>query len=496
LTWSLDGRLLFGGRVDDQIQLRGFRIEPGEIEAAASQVDGLSEIAVVVRSRDSARESEPSRTPQQLVAFVRPVPGAAAFDVEPLRRHLGQQLPSHMVPTRFVVVDDLPRLPNGKVDRERLRTMTVEQEPAAGKQAMAGAESDLEQALVALWQGLLGYGPIGPHDNFFELGGHSLLVVEMALAIERDHGVILAPSEIFQHPTVRQLATCIEAQRPAGASGNVHLFPIQPIGNQDPFVMSIPHFFTGTLAQRFRGERPVYGLRGVGLRPEGNRGRWPTMTDLANEMVEEILARFPGEALYLGGYSFGASMAVETARLLEQRGVVVRHLYLIAPMALDSYRLGPLSLQLDGLRRPVGEIGAIEAVRWFVRDNHPLTRQFYQRISRLLVQQPWRRFLCAIGRLRRWLGLPLTEGILFADVRLERFRLHHGYRPQPQSTATTIFNPIESDTDAAATWRPWFTGPFTVVPTPDPHLGEEAVLQAEAVILDCWQQLATQGDVA
>ena len=87
-------------------------------------------------------------------------------------------------------------------------------------------------------------------------------------------------------------------------------------------------------AQRFRGERPVYGLRGVGLRPEGNLGRWPSMRDLGEDLVAETQRRFPEPPYILAGYSFGASMAVETARLMEERGIPVRRLILIAPMPL------------------------------------------------------------------------------------------------------------------------------------------------------------------
>ena len=108
-----------------------------------------------------------------------------------------------------------------------------------------------------------------------------------------------------------------------------------------PFVVAVPHFFSGMFAERFRGERPVYGLRGVSLRPEGNFRRWRTMADLGEELVDEILRRFPGEGCILAGYSFGCSMAFEAARLMEARGLPVHRLYLITPMPLDFYRARP-----------------------------------------------------------------------------------------------------------------------------------------------------------
>ena len=118
-------------------------------------------------------------------------------------------------------------------------------------------------------------------------------------------------------------------------------------------------------AARFRGERPVYGLRGVGLRAEGNLGRWRTMRDLGDDLVAEIQRRFPDDAYFIAGYSFGASMAFETVRLMEERGLPVKGLYLIAPMPLDFYSFGPFRLQIDGLRRPVSELSGREALRLY-----------------------------------------------------------------------------------------------------------------------------------
>lgn len=185
----------------------------------------------------------------------------------------------------------------------------------------------------------------------------------------------------------------------------------------------------------------------------------------------------------MAGYSFGASMAFEAVRLMEARGLPVKRLFLIAPMPVDAYRVGPLRLQIDRLRRPVGELSLSEALRLYARANHPLTRLPYRRAWRWLAIEPWRRLLCAVGRLRRAAGLPLTPRILHADVRVERFRLHSQWRPGIVHTPTVIFNAQETDTDAAATWRPFFRGPFTVHETPDPHLGDASAEAARQVIL-------------
>ncbi len=473
LSWTPDGRLKFLGRVDEQIKLRGFRIEPGEIETLLLEVSGVDDVGVVARS-------------DRLTAFVEtsdPIPENVAAE---WRQQLARKLPEHMVPSRIVALEKFPHLPNGKVDRAGLREMPLPEEGSETPPSSAdtGVLDERQQALISLWEGLLGRTGISISDNFFQLGGHSLLAVEMASAIERDFGVELTPADVFQHPTVADLKERIERRRDPTAPDYAHLFPIQPGGRQTPFLFCIPHFFTRMVATRFRGERPVYGLRGVGLRPEGNYGRWPTMRHLGEELVEEIDRRFPEQSVIMAGYSFGATMAVEAVRLMEERGHTVERLILIAPMPLDFWRVGPLAFQLDALRRPIDELSFSRALQHVARDNHPFSRRPYQRLWRRLAIEPWRRLLCRAGQRRRRAGLPLTDRMLWADVRVERFRLHSRYRPGIVQTPTVIFNAREPETDAAATWRPYFGGPLTVIPTPDPHLDEASIAAAKKLILE------------
>ncbi|MEM7199740.1 MAG: amino acid adenylation domain-containing protein [Planctomycetota bacterium] len=479
MVWTPDGRLLFAGREDEQIKLRGFRIEPGEIEAVLLEDATVEQAAVVARAPGVGAAT------QQLVAFVRVArPGAAAA----LRAAAAERLPDFMVPSRVVELADLPLLPNGKVDRGKLRALPLESEVAGA--VAERAPTAREQALLSLWEGMLGRFGIGLRDNLFELGGHSLLVVEMTRFIERDFGVALTPADVFEHPTVEDLARRIEQRRDPAAPSFAHLFPISPGGDKTPLIFCVPHFFSEMVASRFRGERPVYGLRGISLRQEGNLGRWPTMTALAADLVDEVRTRFPDqESFFIAGYSFGASMAVEAVRIMEARGIPVRALYLIAPMPLDFASVGPLRLQLDGLRQPVAELSQSEALRMFWRGNHPFSGRTYRRVWRRLTVQPWRRVLCTMGKLRRAAGQPLSPRILYADVRVDRFRLHASYRPGVLQTPTVIFNAREPETDAAATWRPHFAGPFNVIETPDPHLDDASIAAAKAMILEHWRDL-------
>ena len=215
------------------------------------------------------------------------------------------------------------------------------------------------------------------------------------------------------------------------------------------------------------------------------------MSALGEELVAEIRRRFPDTGFVLAGYSFGASMAIETARQLEEAGISVHRLLLIAPMPENIFRIGPLRLQLDGLRRPLTELSLLQALRLYLRENHPFRMALYRRAWRRLAIEPWRRILCGVGRLRHLLGLPLTPRILHADIRVERFRLHSRWQPEAVRTPTVIFNAQEAFTDAASTWRPFFEGPLDVVAIPDPHLGEESAEAARRVIL---RHLESLGD--
>jgi hypothetical protein len=454
---------LTDGRLDDQIKLRGYRIEPGEVEAALRRLPGVYDAAVVLRDG------------QQLAAFV-----TASGPVAEWREALASQLPTFMLPNRLTVLDDLPQLPNGKLDRRQLEAVELESEISADTRVTP--ETDRERAMVSLWESLLDRTGIGVTDNFFHIGGHSLLAVEMAALLERDLGILAEPIEVFQSPTIRGLLSRLERQESGGTISYAHLFPLQPKGDRTPLVFCIPHFFSEMIVERFRDERPVYGLRGVGLRPEGNRGRWRTMESLGKDLVDEVVRRFRGQPVYMAGYSFGATMAFEAVRQMEALGLPVERLFLIAPMPLDFLRFGLLRLQVDALRHPLQEISTAQALGQIARHSHPLTRRFYQRVWRFVITQPCRRLLCLIGKVRTLLGRPLTSRILYADVRVERFRLHAGYQPGTVTTPTVIFNASEPETDAAATWRPFLEAPPVVHQIPDPHMGETCADAARDII--------------
>jgi acyl carrier protein len=197
--WLGDGSLDYAGRMDEQVKVRGFRIEPGEIEAALRLHAGVADAVVI------AREDAPGD--RRLVAYVVPTPGRASPSMADLRAAAAERLPEYMLPAHFVVLERLPLTPNLKVDRRALPAPNVE----GGRGAeFVAAEEGLEEALAALWASVLGVERVGVKDNFFELGGHSLLLARVQAGIEERLGMEVAMVDLFRFPTVRTLAAHLQ----------------------------------------------------------------------------------------------------------------------------------------------------------------------------------------------------------------------------------------------------------------------------------------------
>ncbi|WP_326782470.1 amino acid adenylation domain-containing protein [Streptomyces longwoodensis] len=198
-----EGYLRFHGRIDHQLKVRGFRLEPAEIEGVLTQYPGTGQAVVVLR------EDLPG-TPR-LIAYVTPNPGAY-LDGAAMRQFLTQRLPEHMVPAQVVVLERLPLTPNGKLDRQALPA------PHAAGRTGQPPRTPLERTLCALTAEVLGLDAVGVEDDFFALGGYSLLAVSHADRIGKVLGFPVRIEMIYEAPTVAELARRLE-QRPAAAEG-------------------------------------------------------------------------------------------------------------------------------------------------------------------------------------------------------------------------------------------------------------------------------------
>jgi amino acid adenylation domain-containing protein/non-ribosomal peptide synthase protein (TIGR01720 family) len=214
-----DGAIEFLGRIDHQVKLHGLRIELGEIETALGELPDV-QAAVVV-----AREDEPGR--QRLVAYI--LPANNSVSVHELRRALEQRLPDYMVPAAFVLLEELPRLPNGKIDRTSL---PAPDRPVVRSPGVHTApRTAIEETLTEIWKQVLGLDQIDIHDSFFEVGGDSILAIQI-VSRANQAGLKLIPKHLFRYQTIAELAQVVvpAESTPAEqglASGEIPLTPIQ-----------------------------------------------------------------------------------------------------------------------------------------------------------------------------------------------------------------------------------------------------------------------------
>jgi acyl-coenzyme A synthetase/AMP-(fatty) acid ligase len=199
------GGLEYLGRLDHQVKIRGFRIELGEIEAVLAGHPGVEAGVVTVRELASGD--------RQLTAYL--VFGRQQPTITELRRYLKKTLPSHMVPSSFVVLDALPLTENGKVDRGALPSLGGRGD---GGEGYVAPRTPMEMFVAAVWQEALGLERVGVHDNFFDLGGHSLLSLRVLARIEERVGRRLGPRELIFQTLGQFAATCEGSARLADPS--------------------------------------------------------------------------------------------------------------------------------------------------------------------------------------------------------------------------------------------------------------------------------------
>ncbi|ALV01546.1 non-ribosomal peptide synthetase [Bacillus velezensis] len=211
--WTEDGLVEWLGRSDGQVKVRGYRIEPGEIEAAIRRIDGIREAAVTARTENGETA---------LYAYIE---GRKSDDV---RAELAARLPAYMMPAQFIEMTEWPVTPSGKLDRRALPAPGG----AADRQAYTAPRNVTEMKLCALWEEVLKNGPVGIRDHFFERGGHSLKATALVSRIAKEFGVQVPLQDIFARPTVEELASVIQDLEESPYEA------IQPAQTQDTYPVS------------------------------------------------------------------------------------------------------------------------------------------------------------------------------------------------------------------------------------------------------------------
>jgi aspartate racemase len=304
-----NGDIEFAGRTDDQVKIRGYRVELEEIEAVLGSHSGVHEVVVAARENESGERT--------LVAYLVPSRDAVPTASE-LRTYLKQKLPHYMVPSAFVLLETMPKTPNGKTDKRALPSPKAAD--FAAPQEYVPPTDELETQLTAIWETVLDKKPVGIRDNFFELGGHSLLAARLMHRIEQQLGQRLPLAALLQAPTVEQLAGLMRQQQYSTSWSS--LIAIQPEGTRAPFfcVHGVGGNVVGfrDLARHLGPDQPFYALQPEGL--DGKRECLTSIPAMAERYIREIKRVQPEGPYRIGGYSFGGLVAYEMAQMLQSQG--------------------------------------------------------------------------------------------------------------------------------------------------------------------------------
>jgi aspartate racemase len=323
-----DGRIEFLGRIDQQLKIRGFRVEPGEIVAALRQHPGVREALVVGHGEAGDK---------RLVAYVAKTAGAQVGP-DDLRSFLQGKLPGYMVPAALIVLDDFPLTPGGKIDRRALP------DPAGMRSELShdyvAPQTPTEIELARIWSEVLSVERVGTRDNFFALGGHSLLAARLVARVRGEMGRDLALRTLFERPTIAALAEELARLPPDGDRRDwpAELVTIQPHGSRPP--LFVLHAADGNvvnylpLARHLGEDQPLMGLQHPGLAGE-EIGDW-SIEQLATRYADVLCAVQPQGPYFLAGWSLGGVLAYELARELTARGEAVGLVALVDAWAWDG----------------------------------------------------------------------------------------------------------------------------------------------------------------
>lgn len=318
--WLDNGALEFLGRNDEQVKIRGQRIELGEIDTCMSSLDGVKQAVTHPQVIGGANSIVDSR---QLVGYL---VAPSDFDVDKAHAELSKVLPSYMVPVKFVILDSMPLTPTGKLARNKLPA--VDSMPRGpGKKPSPG----IEQTVARIYESLLGISDVSADDDFFTLGGHSLLAVKLASELRKQLQRPVTIGQVMQSPRVDLLAAQIKSNDDGDNAGFEDVFPLRPTEHGPKlFCIHPASGFAWQFSVLRRYLDPQWSLIGIqSTRPDGAMGSAENLTDVVNTHYKTITDYDPTGPYYLLGYSLGGTLAHSLAAKLKREGKQVNFVGLL-----------------------------------------------------------------------------------------------------------------------------------------------------------------------
>jgi acyl-coenzyme A synthetase/AMP-(fatty) acid ligase/thioesterase domain-containing protein/acyl carrier protein len=426
-----DGTLEHRGRKGRKIRLRGYTVEPFDVERALLNQPGVTDATVFLHEREVGEEP-------YLIGYVVAPSHTSATN---LRKALAERLPSYCVPSHIIVLDAFPIASSGKIDRKALPSPFLSKVSKVATTASNG----LERELCTIWREVLKTTTVGVDDDFFELGGTSLQALLLFARIERRLGYSLSPTTLLRAPTIKHLAELMQETK--GAAADQSLVPLRPAAKGLPlfFVHSRVFFFSyyRHLIDALKSGRPVYGLQPPPM--DGKRSIPRTVESIAADYVAEIRRVQPHGPYAVAGHSFGGRVSFEIAQQLVREGEEVSFLGLID----TAFRASPL-----GPSRKTMESGRLGHRFWnLIRHPRYIWDKVFVRVFDV------------------WLGLGLSVPhryrARYYDLLCIRATRRHA--ATPYSGHITMFSSAGNSDRHKALWGPLALGGLTVLEVPGGH---------------------------
>ncbi|WP_240724084.1 non-ribosomal peptide synthetase [Frankia sp. B2] len=438
-----NGTLILLGRRDAAVKIRGYLVEPSEVEAALLSSAEIAEAVVTAVAHPSARN--------RLVAYVVPAVHGNTLSPVRIRRRLREKLPVWMVPTTIIPLAELPRNERGKVDRGALPP------PPEAPAVSARPRTQWEIVVADIWTRVLDLEEVGIGDDFMELGGDSLAANELLTLVAEKLGITMPSSALVDAPTLGEFARALSLAQQSGPR-HPTVVPLRTTGSRPPLFC-----FAGagalalgfhSLARRLGDDQPVYAFQAHGLERRGVPD-W-SVARTARRHLEIIRVLAPRGPYLLAGHSLGGLIAMEIAQQLAAAGEEVGFLSI-----MDTYLPASLRIESAGSGSAAGSGGAAGSSK--AAEDH--ARGYRGRLARftqkLLPEQ--RANFTSKATLKKMVQIPLTGVVQFGGLEQFDVFFNHGrllerfYRPRPWPGRTLVYRSAENP-DPEDAWSAFLTG--------------------------------------